>query len=149
MVRGHKRVSKKSEAMTAMGSLFERSKRVAAWGALVAIGILSMLPATEVSPVRTSMGGHVEHLLVYAATALLTAIAYVDHSKVKIVASLILYAAALEYLQRYAPGRLSSLLDLTFSTTGVLIGLAIFHVIRLLRERHARGAAVRNPQMPI
>ena len=135
--------------MTVMGSLFERGKRVAAWGALVAIGILSMLPAAEVNPLRTSMGGHVEHLLVYAATALLTAIAYVEHSKVKIAASLILYAAALEYLQRYAPGRLSSLLDLTFSTTGVLIGLAIFHVIRLLRERHIRGAAVRNPQMPI
>ena len=132
-----------------MGSLFERGKRVAAWGALVAIGILSMLPAAEVNPVRTSMGGHVEHVLVYAATALFAAIAYVDHSKVKIAAALILYAAALEYLQRYAPGRLSSLLDLTFSTTGVLIGLAIFHVIRLLRERHLRGAAVRNPQMPI
>jgi VanZ family protein len=137
------------EAMTAMGSLFERGKRVASWGALVAIGILSMLPAAEVSSVRTSMGGHVEHLLVYAATSLLTAIAFVDHSKVKIAASLILYAAALEYLQRYAPGRLSSLLDLTFSTTGVLIGLAIFHVIRLLRERRIRAAAVRNPQMPI
>ena len=135
--------------MTVMGSLFERGKRVAAWGALIAIGVLSMLPAAEVSPVRTSMGGHVEHLLVYAAVALLTAVAYVDHSKIKIAASLILYAAALEYLQRYAPGRLSSLLDLTFSTTGVLIGLAIFHVIRLLRERHIRGAAVRNPQMPI
>lgn len=135
--------------MTAMGSLFERGKRVAAWAALIAIGVLSMLPAAEVSPVRTSMGGHVEHLLVYAAVALLTAAAYVEHSKLKIAASLILYAAALEYLQRYAPGRLSSLLDLTFSTTGVLIGLAIFHVIRLLRERHTRGAAVRNPQMPI
>ena len=135
--------------MTAMGSLFERGKRVAAWAALIAIGVLSMLPAAEVSPVRTSMGGHVEHLLVYAAVALLTAVAYVEHSKIKIAASLILYAAALEYLQRYAPGRLSSLLDLTFSTTGVLIGLAIFHVTRLLRERHIRGAAVRNPQMPI
>ena len=72
---------------------------------------------------RTSLGGHVEHLLVYAATALLAASAYLDHSRIKIAVSLILYAAALEYLQRYAPGRLSSLLDLTFSTTGVLIGL--------------------------
>ena len=135
--------------MTAIGSLFERGKRVAAWGALIAIGVLSMLPAAEVSAVRTSLGGHVEHLLVYAAVALLTAVAYVQHSKIKIAASLILYAAALEYLQRYAPGRLSSLLDLTFSTTGVLIGLAIFHVIRHWRERHIRGAAVRNPQMPI
>ena len=133
--------------MTVMGSLFESGKRVAAWGALVAIGILSMLPAAEVSPVRTSMGGHVEHLLVYAATALLAAIAYVDHSKIKIAVSLILYAAALEYLQRYAPGRLSSLLDLTFSTTGVLIGLAIFQVIRHLRDIHTRAAAVRNPQI--
>jgi VanZ family protein len=134
------------EVMKAMGSLLESGKRVAAWGALVTIGILSLLPATVVSPVRTSMGGHVEHLLVYAATALLTAIAYVDHSKIKVAVSLTLYAAALEYLQRYAPGRLSSLLGLTFSTTGVLIGLAIFQVIRHLRE-HTRAGAVRNPQI--
>ena len=133
--------------MKVRGSLLESGKRVAAWGALVAIGILSLLPAAEVSPVRTSMGGHVEHLLVYALTAFLTTIAYIDHGKVKLAVSLILYAAALEYLQRYAPGRLSSLLDLTFSTTGVLIGLAIFQVIRHLRDKHTRAAAVRNPQI--
>ena len=147
MVRGQNKGLEKREAITVMGSLFESGKRVAVWGALVAIGILSMLPAAEVSPVRTSLGGHVEHLLVYAAIALLTAIAYVDHGKIKIAVSLILYAAALEYLQRYAPGRLSSLLDLTFSTTGVLIGFAIFQVIRHLREKHTRAAAVRNPQI--
>ena len=47
-----------------------------------------MLPAAEVSPVRTSLGGHVEHLLVYAATALLAASAYLDHSRIKIAVSL-------------------------------------------------------------
>ena len=132
-----------------MGSLFDSGKRLAVWAALVSIGILSMLPAVEVSPVRTSLGGHVEHLLVYAATALLAASAYLDHSRIKIAVSLILYAAALEYLQRYAPGRLSSLLDLTFSTTGVLIGLATFQIIRHLRERHTRASAARNPQIQI
>jgi VanZ family protein len=135
--------------MTGMGPLFESGKRVAVWGAIAAIGITSLLPAADVSPMRTSMGGHVEHLSVYAATALLAASAYIDHSRIKIALSLILYAAALEYLQRYSPGRFSSLMDLTFSTTGVLLGLATFQVIRVLREKHTRAVAVRDPPIQI
>ena len=84
---------------------------------------------------RTSLGGHMEHLLAYAATTVITAIAYADRSRFKIALLLILYAASLEYLQRYSPGRLSSLEDLTFSATGVMLGVATVQVLRQLRER--------------
>lgn len=119
------------------GSLFERGTRVAAWFCIGLIGVLSLLPAAAVAPVRTSMGGHGEHLLTYAVTTLITAIAYLDQSRFKIGSSLILYAAALEFLQRYSPGRLSSLDDLAFSVTGIMLGLAIFHLIQQVRSRHA------------
>jgi VanZ family protein len=119
------------------GSLFERGKRVAAWFCIGVIGILSLLPAAEVAPLRTTMGGHSEHMLTYAVTTLITAIAYLDLSRFKIGGCLVLYAAALEFLQRYSPGRLSSLEDLAFSVTGIMLGLAIFHLTQQVRTRQA------------
>jgi hypothetical protein len=121
------------------GSLFERGKHVVAWFCIGVIGIISLLPGAEVAPLRTSIGGHSEHLLAYAVTTLITAIAYLDQSRFKIGGSLILYAAALEFLQRYSPGRLSRLEDLTFSTAGILLGLAIVHLVQQVRSRQASG----------
>jgi len=121
------------------GSLFERGKRVTAWFCIGVIGIISLLPAAEVAPVRTSIGGHGEHLLTYAVTTLITVLAYLDQSRAKIGGSLILYAAALEFLQRYSPGRLSSLEDLAFGTAGIILGLAIVHLIQQVRSRQASG----------
>jgi VanZ family protein len=123
--------------MKVTGALFQRGQRVAAWSCLGAIGILSLLPAADVAPWRTSMGAPAEHLLAYAATTLITAFAYVDHGRLKITLALILYAAALEYLQRYAPGRLSSFEGLAFSATGIIIGVATVHVIEHIRARRA------------
>ena len=120
--------------------LFERGKRVAAWFCIGLIGIVSLLPAAEVAPIRTSMGGHVEHLLTYAATTLITAIAYPEHSRTRITGCLILYAAALEFLQRYSPGRFSSFEDLAFSTAGIILGLAIFHIVQQVRSRQTSGS---------
>jgi VanZ family protein len=122
------------------GSLFERGKRVAAWVCIAVIGILSLLPAAEVAPLRTSMGGHVEHLLTYAVTSLITTIAYLDRSRFRIAGGLILYAAVLEFLQRYSPGRLSSFEDLAFSTAGIILGLAIFQLVQQVRARQASGS---------
>jgi len=120
-----------------MGALLEHGKRIAAWCAIVAVGILSLLPGAEMNALRTSMGGHAEHLLVYAATTMMVVAAYVDHSRTKIALSLLLYAAVLEYLQRYSPGRLSSLTDLAFSSLGVFCGLVTFRLIQHLRQRPA------------
>jgi VanZ family protein len=129
--------------MIASGSLFEHGKRPMAWALIVAVGLLSLLPGAEVNPIRTNMGGQADHLLAYAVTTVTTMLAYTDRSRFRITVSLILYAAVLEFLQRYSPGRNSSLEDLTFSATGVMLGLAAFHVIQHLRERHANGGGWR------
>ena len=121
-------------------SPFERGKRVAAWFCIGVIGVISLLPGADVAPVRTSMGGHVEHLLTYAVTSLITTIAYLDHSRFKIAGWLILYAAGLELLQRYSPGRLSSFEDLAFSTAGILLGVAILYLVQHMRSRQASGS---------
>jgi len=120
----------------AMGAFFDHGKRTAAWCAIAAIAVLSLLPADEVAPIRTSLGGHFEHVAAYALTSLIAALAYIDHSRLKITVSLILYAAVLEYLQRFSPGRLSSLVDLMFSSTGVMLGMVAFQALRQLRERY-------------
>jgi VanZ family protein len=118
-----------------MGAHIELGKRVAAWCCILAIGILSLLPAVEVAPMRTSLGGHVEHLLTYAAAGFITAAAYLDQSRLKIAAWLVLYAAVLEFLQRYAPGRLSRLEDLAFSTAGIVLGVTVLHLLQHARAR--------------
>jgi len=122
------------------GPFFERGKRAAAWFCIGVIGIISLLPAVEVAPIRTSLGGHVEHLLTYAVVSLITAAAYLDQARFKIAGGLIVYAAALEFLQRYSPGRHSSFEDLAFSTTGIMLGLAIFHLVQQVRAKQASGS---------
>jgi VanZ family protein len=124
------------------GPFFERGKRAAAWICIAAIGIISLLPAIEVAPIRTSLGGHIEHMLTYAVVSLITAAAYPDQSRFKIVGGLIVYAAVLEFLQRYSPGRHSSFEDLAFSTAGVMLGVTIFHLVQQLR---AKQASSRSP----
>ena len=116
-------------------AVFGQGMRVAAWCCIGAIGIISLLPAAEMASVRTNLGGHGEHLLAYAATSMITALAYLYHSRLKIGASLVFYAAVLEFLQRYAPGRLSSFEDLAFSAAGVTLGLAAFHLLQHVRAR--------------
>jgi VanZ family protein len=130
--------------MTAMGG-FERVKHLVAWGSIFAIGILSLLPAANVAPIRTGIGGHLEHVVAYAATALIVVVAHLDHSRIKIAAGLLLYAASLEHLQRYSAGRLSSAFDYTFSAVGVLLGLAAFYAVRHLYERRAESRNVPRP----
>ena len=131
--------------MTAMGSLFDYVKRLVAWISLLGIGVLSLLPTTEVGPLRTGIGGHFEHLLAYAATTLIVMTAYLDLNRIKIAVSLIVYAAALEYLQRFAPGRGSSLLDFTFSAAGVVIALAALYALRHLWDKRVESRDFRTP----
>jgi VanZ family protein len=102
--------------------------RFAAWSCLLAIGVLSLLPADDI--VRTSLGAHVEHVLAYACTSLITALAYRDWPVIRILVSLVIYAALLEYLQRFSPGRVSSIVDFAFSSAGVVIGIVILELTK-------------------
>jgi VanZ family protein len=106
--------------------------RAAAWSCVVAITLLSLLPGEEM--VRTDLGGHVEHVLAYSITALIAVYAYNSIAPYRVFGALTLFAACLEYLQRFSPGRHSRLIDFLFSALGVGVGAAIFIITRRLRR---------------
>jgi VanZ family protein len=108
------------------------AKRVAAWGCLTAIGALSLAPAERMT--RTGLGGHIEHLVAYAVTALAVAVAYVEHGVLRIALALLAYAGCLEFLQQFSPGRTSNFLDFTMSSAGALIGIAAFALLNWPRR---------------
>jgi VanZ family protein len=84
---------------------------------------------------RTELGGHAEHFLAYACTAAVVALASTRGAPL-IMSALIAYAGVLELLQRYSPGRTSSLGDFLFSAGGVLLGVGVIALSR--RLRHSR-----------
>jgi VanZ family protein len=102
-------------------TLFDRTLRALAWCAVAVVGVLSLLPSKQV--VRTSLDGHIEHVLAYAGTAFLLSLAYRDRSKLALCAAMITYAGALEYLQQFSPGRTSQFADFAFSSVGIICGL--------------------------
>jgi VanZ family protein len=108
------------------------AKRVAAWSCLIAIGALSLAPAERMT--RTGLGGHIEHLAAYAATALAVGVAYADHGVLRIALALLAYAGCLEVLQQFSPGRTSSFLDFTMSSAGALIGIVAFALLKWSRR---------------
>jgi VanZ family protein len=82
-----------------------------------------MLPAGVVP--RTEMGGHLEHVIAYAGTAFFVVLAVSEGSLLRIGSALIAYAGVLELLQRYSPGRTSSVRDFMYSAAGVVLGCAV------------------------
>ena len=100
--------------------MLPRSVQVLAWIVCASVlGALSLLPAGSVP--RTSLGNHAEHAIVYAAAAFLVVLA--QHPTARALFLLTLYAAALEYLQRFSPGRTPHLEDFLFSAFGILTGI--------------------------
>jgi VanZ family protein len=106
------------------------ASRFAAWVCIVAIAILSLVPNMP----RTEMGGHAEHVLAYAGTAFIAAMAYSERGTAIVLFGLIAYAGTLEFLQHFSPGRTSRFEDFVFSTAGVLVGIVAFLLLeKLLR----------------
>lgn len=104
------------------------ASRLAAWVCIVAIAILSLVPKIT----RTELGGHAEHVLAYAGTAFIVAMAYGERGIVQILFALLAYAGVLEFLQRFSPGRTSSFEDFMFSAAGVLVGIVASVFLRKL-----------------
>jgi VanZ family protein len=104
---------------------FLRLLRPIAWGCVGLIAVLSLLPSEEM--VRTRMGGHIEHAVAYAGTAVLLRLGYPAWGK-QIAVGLVLYAGLLELLQNFSPGRHSEVSDWLASSTGALMGIAVIHV---------------------
>jgi VanZ family protein len=105
---------------------------------VTAIAVLSLLPKEHM--VRTDLGGHIEHIIAYAVTALAVTYAYGATKAPRIVVALVTYAGSLELLQHFSPGRTPSIEDFMCSTIGVFVGIALFLIAS--RAAPAKGIGV-------
>jgi len=103
--------------------MFQRIVQLAAWGAVVTIGVLSLVPG-ELRP-HTGASGYLEHVAAYSITATLLSLGYPRRSSIVIIASLSIYAASLEIAQLYVPGRGASVSDWIAGSFGSLIGAVV------------------------
>jgi hypothetical protein len=101
------------------GQVVKAAIRVCAWTCVVALPVLSLVPQGQIE--RTGLGGHTEHVLAYAGTAIAVGLAYADRG-LWVLLALLAYGGLLEFLQVFSPGRVSSLDDFAFTATGVLLG---------------------------
>jgi hypothetical protein len=113
--------------------------RVAAWGCIVALAVLSWLPADHM--IRTGFDGRIEHFVAYMLTMICLAGAYASRLPfLALAAMLIGYAGILELGQHLSPGRHPAVLDFAASLSGALVGALLFEAARqLLRLRGPEG----------
>src|SRR6266404_5655744 len=73
--------------------------------------------------VRTGLRGELEHLVAYAGSAAIGMAGYgTSRGGVRVIGGFWVYAAVLEYLQHFSPGRHPSFLDFVASALGALCG---------------------------
>jgi VanZ family protein len=130
---------------------FTRVFRPVAWGCVILIAVLSLLPAEEM--VRTSLSGHIEHAIAYAGTAFLIRLSYPIWGWKRVATALVTYAGVLELLQNFSPGRHPAVDDWLSSSTGVLIGIMFIRIGGKVwwrwRQRHAYSSDYMLPQRNI
>lgn len=104
--------------------LVRRAAALATWFAIALLAILSLLPKTEM--VRTGVDGRFEHFIAYAGTMGLCAIAYARRiGTLRPALALVVYAAALELGQHFAPGRTPGVLDFAAGAAGIIVGAVV------------------------
>lgn len=94
--------------------------RSSAWACVALIAYLSLIPK-EIE-VRTGLPGQLEHAFAYGCTGALLWLAYPDRPW-RVVLGLFAYGCALEFLQRFVPGRTSQIIDAAASSFGALLGV--------------------------
>jgi VanZ family protein len=72
--------------------------------------------------VRTGLPGQLEHFVAYAGSASIAVAGYGRRVAVRIIGLFWVYAAFLEYLQHFSPGRHSSIADFSASALGASFG---------------------------
>ena len=105
--------------------------RVAGWGLVAAIVILSVVPA----PLRpeTSLPHHLEHFAIYFATGLAFALGY---SLMPLLATLlVMFSGAVEILQLFIPGRHARLSDFIVDALASVVGLMTVLLVAQMRNR--------------
>ena len=102
-------------------SLVDTSLRVLTWACVILLAVLSLLPDQQM--VRTGLPGRLEHLVAYAGSAAIAVAGYgASRGGVQIIGGFWVYAAILEYLQHFSPGRHPAIGDFAASALGALCG---------------------------
>ena len=108
--------------------------RLGAAACLIALPLLSLLPADEIE--RTGAGKNVEHFIAYAGTGLLLTLGIAKPRSRWIAAlALVLLAGTLEVAQSFTLTRSAEVAQFLSSTCGVGAGLVAGTVGRLLLAR--------------
>ena len=102
-------------------SLLITGCQVLTWCCVFLLAVLSLMPAQDM--VRTGLPGELEHLVAYAGSAAIGMAGYgPSRGGVRVIGGFWVYAAILEYLQHFSPGRHPSLVDFAASALGALCG---------------------------
>jgi hypothetical protein len=106
--------------------------QVLTWCCVILLAVLSLWPGRglgflfvlpELNTMRTGLPGPLEHLVAYAGSAAIGMAGYgQSRGGVRVIGSLWAYAAILEYMQHFSPGRHPSLEDFAASALGALCG---------------------------
>ena len=103
-------------------SVMRRLFRVAAWLLLLAIVVLSVVPA-DFRPV-TPAPHNVEHLVIFFLTGLAFGLGYASRPFLQVL-ELVAFSAAIELLQLYIPGRHARLSDFLVNAVSVALGIGL------------------------
>ena len=87
---------------------------------MILLALLSLMPAQNM--VRTGFPGQLEHFVAYAGSASIAVAGYGRRVAVRIIGLFWVYAAFLEYLQHFSPGRHPSIADFSASALGASFG---------------------------
>jgi VanZ family protein len=109
-------------------SLVDTLLRVLTWCCVILLAILSLLPNQQM--VRTGLPGGFEHFIAYAGSAAIAVAGYgASRGGVQIIGGFWVYAAILEYLQHFSPGRHPAIGDFAASALGALCGGLVITVL--------------------
>jgi VanZ family protein len=94
------------------------------WISVATIAVLSLVPGSERPHVLAT--GQLEHFVAYAGTAGLLAAGYTEKGQLIGISVLLpVYAAFLETLQIFVPGRNAQMIDAAAGTIGSWIGIVL------------------------
>jgi VanZ family protein len=101
--------------------LLRTSLRFLTWVCVGLLGLLSLLPAQDMA--RTGFPGPLEHFAAYAGSGAIAMAGYgLNRGVFRVIGGFWVYAAILEYLQHFSPGRHPALEDFAASAFGALCG---------------------------
>ena len=108
------------------------SFRILTWCCVIVLAVLSLWPGKgvgflyilpELNALRAGLPGQLEHFVAYAGSAAIGILGYgASRGGVRVIGSFWVYAAVLESLQHFSPGRHPLLADFAASALGALCG---------------------------